>query len=165
MGFPVFLSLWVLCFFYPCFCFECFSFSVATSSFSLPHACVSSLAAPASQNLSRPPLHASLCWLTCLTVSLSLSVILSARYLSVYILSWYCLSLCFSLPPLLFWDTGSLLSLAHALCTSLEFCSSLFVSLIFSYGNQAFSTWLVIQPSQIFSPSPKRQKTIMLSSI
>lgn len=60
---------------------------------------------------------------------------------------------------------GSLLSLAHALCTSLEFCSSLFVSLISSYGNQAFSTWLVIQPSQIFSPSPKRQKTIMLSSI
>ena len=162
-GFPVFLSLNLLFFYiHVQLVSASLSLYLATSSPSMPRTCISALPEPASQSVSRPPLHASVYWLTCLSLLCFLSF--SLPVISLCTFSLDIVRLAASLSPRPFWDTGFRLSLAHALCMSLEFCSSLFLSLISSFGNQAFSKWLVIRPSQILSPSPKRQKTIMLSS-
>lgn len=56
----------------------------ATSSPSMPLPCISALTEPASQSVSCPPLHASIYWLTCLSLLLFLSFSLSVISLCTF---------------------------------------------------------------------------------
>ena len=158
MGFPVFLSLWVLFFFYPCFSFWVFLFLCILLSLCLAHAFLHLLCPPlriSPIHLFTPHSAGSHAWLP---VFLFLSFSLPVIFLCIFSLDIVCLSasLCLHFSFGIRVSCFPWLMLCVCLLSSALPCSSL----IFSYGNQAFSAWLVIQPSQIFSPSPNDKRPL-----
>ena len=130
-GFPVFLSLNLLfCYIHVQLVSASLSLYLATSSPSMPRTCISALPEPASQSVSRPPLHASVYWLTCLSLLCFLSFSLPVISLCTFSLDIVRLaaSLCLHVPSGIQVSGFLWLMLCVCLLSSARPCFCLFFS-------------------------------------